>query len=291
MSVVLTWRGSTPGQPQFGLSTLTERYKVQNDDGSQITAAAVMVDSGVPQIGDAHPDYAGMFCTDRRCPEMGESASELEVTYTGILDSDLPPTQHSKGKPIQTATASFGSNGLILASPASIQFYARTNSISYISAGGPGSDVPADPTEDIVVINYTVGQASFATGGFVNAIIPLLFEILITEAPVSQEIVAGQYWQNTSTKTKAYVPFAFDIPSGPFLTLADPGDGYTIGDTLTITGGSGTAVIVLTSVGGVQGTGVLAWTVSSNSMTISDTLMSSTGGTGSGAKFNVTIYP
>ena len=67
-----------------------------------------MVDSGVPQQGDAHPDYATMFVTDRYCAETGESASALDVTYMGTLTETLPPQQPHYSDAVLTATRSRG---------------------------------------------------------------------------------------------------------------------------------------------------------------------------------------
>ncbi len=287
MSVILTWQRSTPGQPQYGLATLTETYKVQNDDGSQITAAAVLVDGGLPQIGDAHPDYATMFVTARYCSETGESASALDLTYTGTLSGSLPDQKNDFSNAVQSASSSYGLDGITLSTPATIQFYAPTTSLSYISSGGPGSDVAADPTDDPVAINYTIGILSFSIGGTIAALIANYFSILITENHTATEIVVGQYWQNTSTKTKTYVPLMLNLAPGAYLQLSGTGMGYTSGDTLTITGGSGVAVIVLTATG--ISNSIIAWTVSSISCTTPENNVAATGGTGTGALFNIII--
>ncbi len=213
MAVVLTWQRSTPGQPQYGLATLTESYKVQNDDGSQITAAAVLVDGSVPQIGDAHPDYSAMFCTDRHCAETGESASALDVTYTGILGMDLPLGQATQGHSIASASSSTSFFHIYSLSPAAtLQFYAPTNTLTWISTApgeaGPSGDVIV-PTEDVVIFSYNLPPPySLFTGDWYAFVRFNFFTDLTTTVIQSTEIVAGRYWSNVATATKTIIPAA-----------------------------------------------------------------------------------
>ncbi len=212
MSVVLTWQRSTPGQPQYGLATLTETYKVQNDDGSQITAAAVLVDGSVPQLGDAHPDYAGMFCTDRYCAETGDSASALDVTYMGILGMDLPTPKSTFGTTIQTATSQCAIVGLSPSQPFTLQFYAKTTTYAFISYLVPGTSGTApDPVGDPIPITLGFNDCSFIGGGTLAEFVANFFVINITDVITSEEIVAGQYWLNTEVKTKYYAQPIFGV--------------------------------------------------------------------------------
>ena len=71
------------------------------------------------------------------------------------------------------------------------------------------------------------------------------------------------------------------------LTLTSAGTGYTVGDTLTLAGTSGSAVITLTAVGASDG--VFAWDVTSNTLSITETGIDATGGSGSGAVFSASI--
>lgn len=287
MAVTLTIVGKTPGQQQFGLDTFTEHYKCN------ATADVVLTDPGVPEMTEAHPEYPFMFVTARYCDETGEKASVLDLVYTGCIRSadDLPalPSQQTQADTqIQSASSSRSSSGGILTSPATIQFYAPSSVLSYVSFGGPGGAAPAAPSGIPVVITWTVGDTSFTITSLPE-LVDAFFSIQINTTYQSTEIVDGQYWQNTVRTTLIYVPFIFDIPPGPFLSLYSPGDGYTVGDTLTCTVSGESAVVVLTSVGGFQGTGILAWTESSNTFTVAHTAMPATGGTGSGGGFNVTI--
>ncbi len=212
MAVVLTWDSSSPGQPQYGLATLTERYKVQNDDGSQITAAAVLVDGGVPQIGDAHPDYSAMFCTDRHCAETGESASALDIIYTGILGSDLPPPKSIFGTSIQTATSQCAIVGLNPTQPFTLQFYSKITTYTFISYLVPGTTGTApDPVGDPIPITLGFNDCSFIAGGTLAEFVANFFVINITDVITSEEIVAGQYWLNTEVKTKYYAQPIFGV--------------------------------------------------------------------------------
>ncbi len=208
MSVVLTWKGSTPGQPQFSLATLTEHYKVQNDDGSQITAAAVLTDSGVPQQGDAHPDYATMFCTDRYCSETGESASALDVTYMGTLTAELPPQKPTSSGQVASATTNTSS----AIYPATVQFYAQSNTLTFISDDPDDASEPADPTAVTTLISWDLGfglQPGISFPDLVDFLLNEAFVQGIIEAPPSIEpLVVGQFYLISKTKTQTLFPYA-----------------------------------------------------------------------------------
>ncbi len=217
MAIVLTWQRSTPGQPQFGLATLTEHYKVQNDDGSQITAAAVLTNAGVPQQGDAHPDFAFMFVSDRYCAETGESASALDVTYTGCLFNDgddpiLPPVKNIFGTAVQTATSQCAIVGLSPNQPFTLQYYSKTTTyvfFSYITPGDTGT--APDPTGDPEPITLSFNDCSFITGGTLEEFVANFFVIRTSDVITSEEIVAGKYWVNTELKTKYYAQPIFGV--------------------------------------------------------------------------------
>ncbi len=289
MSLTLTLKGKTPNQTQFALDTFTESYKCD------ATADVVLTDPSVPQLGDAHPDYAFMFVTQRPCQETGESASALDLIYTGCLTDDgdgnpvLPSHQHQDGNDISSSSSSRAVSGLVAGSPLTAQYYSPTNTRAYFSFGGAGTTEADDPTIDVTIISLTIGDTTLSFGGTVQAIVDDFFSPLIVSTIQSQEVVAGQYWQNTATKKTTLSPFIFTLPSGPFVSLAAPGTGYTVGDTLTISGGGGVAVIVLTQVGIADS--VTGWTESSNSCTTAENNIAATGGTGSGARFNIIIAP
>ncbi len=292
MATVLTLTQKRPSQQQYGLDTFTEIYKCD------ATADVVLTDPTVPQIGSAHPDYEFMFVTGRPCYETGESASELNLIYTGCLNDDglgnpvLPAQQNQDDTQIQSASSSRASTGGILTSPATLQFYAPSNVLTYVSFGGPGTDLPDDPTGTPVVITWTVGDTSLSIGNLVTDLIDIFFTLQVNLTSQSSEIVSGQYWQNTFRKTLIYVPFIFDIPSGPFVTLASPGDGFTVGDTITISG-TGSATMVVDSVGSIfgGGSGIIAYHVTSDTFTVGGNLIPGSGGTGSGSLWNVLIIP
>ncbi len=292
MAIVLTWQGSTPGQPQYGLATLTEHYKVQNDDGSQITAADVMIDGGVPQQGNAHPDFSFMFCTDRYCAETGESASALDVTYMGCLTGngspDLPPQQTNASTAIQAAASSAARDGRRADPPMSVQFYAPTSTLSYISYAAPGTDTAPDPTGAIISITLTVADQAISIGsGVIQDLIDAFFDVQTLETHQSTEIVAGKYWQNVSQKTKSYAAFILNIAPGPLVGLANPGINYTVGDILRIAGGGGSAVITVAATG-IEDS-ITGFTTSSVTIQFSVNGLGATGGGGTGATFNVLV--
>src|SRR6185312_7821017 len=114
--------------------TFTERYKCD------ATADVVLTDADVPQMGSAHPDYAFMFVTNRYCTETSESASALDLVYTGCLltldDAPvLPPQKATSSGQVASATTNTSSIifPLTATNPASVTFYAITNTLSFFS--------------------------------------------------------------------------------------------------------------------------------------------------------------
>ncbi len=212
MAVVLTWAGSTPGQPQFGLASLTEHYKVQNDDGSQITAAAALLAG--PALGAAHPTYSTMFVTDRYCAETGESASALDVTYTGTLSGSLPPQKATTSGQVASATTNTSSAifPATATNPATVQFYAISNTLSFYSTDPDDSDEPTDPPTITELITWDLGfglQPGLSYPALVTFLLTEAFIQVIIETPPSVEpIVDGQFYFITKTKTRTLWPYA-----------------------------------------------------------------------------------
>jgi hypothetical protein len=204
----------------------------------------------------------------------------------------LPPQQNESGNAVQSASSSRSAGGATTTSPITVQYFAPSTKLSYISEGGPGSDHPPDPSTDPLVITITCGDTSF-TGDVTADIIAAWFTATIVETFNAQEIVAGQFWLNTVTKILVLQPFIFTVSSGAYLSLASPGGGYTAGDTLTVTVSAESATVVVDTVGSIFGTGggILSWHTTANTFTAAHTFVSATGGTGSGAKFNVFIVP
>ncbi len=282
MAVTLTLTGKTPGQQQFGLDTFTEHYKCD------ATADVVLTDGSVPAIGSAHPTYSTMFVTNRYCAETGESASALDLTYMGTLSGSLPAQKNDSSTAVQAASSSAASDGRRADPPLSLQFYAPTSTLSYISYGAPGTDTAPDPTEDIVSITLTVADQAISIGsGIIQDLIDVFFTVQILENHQSTEIVAGQYWQNVSQKVKSYTPFIFNLAPGPFISLSNPGINYALGDILTIGGGGGTASITVVAVGIADS--ITSFTVAGANMTMSAVNLPASGGSGTGATFNVTL--
>ncbi len=278
MAVTLTLTGKTPGQQQFGLDTFTEHYKCD------ATANVVLTDGSVPAIGSAHPFYSSMFVTARYCSETSESASALDLTYMGTLSGELPAQKHDTDNAVQSATSSLGTNGTIATSPISISFYAPTNVLTYWSTDGPGTDVADDPTDALVVISIAIGDTAI-TGGSIPSLVGIFFQEQILETHNSVEVVAGQYWQNTSRKIKSYVAFVVTLTPGFYISLSASGSGYSIGNTLTITDGGETATMDVNTLG--IGNSVASFTVVTNTFTHGVNFLSASGGSGANAKFNV----
>src|SRR6266436_5573027 len=114
MATILTLTQKRPAQQQYGLDTFTEIHKCD------ASADVVLTDPTVAQMGSVHADYPFMFVTGRPCYETGESASELNLIYTGCLNDDglgnpvLPAQQNQDDTQIQSASSSRSFSGLVL---------------------------------------------------------------------------------------------------------------------------------------------------------------------------------
>jgi hypothetical protein len=286
MAVTLTLIGKTPGQSQFGLDQFIEHHKTDT------TADVVLTDPSVPQKGDAHPDYAFMFLTDRRVQETSASSSALDLIYQGILNivdglPVMPPAQHTDDTAVMSASSSKNFAGQTLLSPLTAQYYAPTTQKTFLTYGGKATadQFVADPTDDIVIITLTTGDTTYTPTGLLADTAALFFTPQIIHTLQAPEIVAGQFWQNISKKTKNLSPWIFSVSAGEYIVMYAPGGGYTVGNSVTMNDGMGhTAVLSITRVG--VGNSIAAWTVTSNTFdytTPSPIFVS--GGSGSGAAF------
>ncbi len=212
MPVTLTLTGKTPGQTQFGLDTFTEHYKCD------ATADVVLTDGSVPAIGAAHPDYDFMFVTARYCTETSESASALDLTYMGtLLSADaapvLPAQKPSSSGQVASATTNTSAAifPLTATNPATVQFYAITNTLSFVSNDPGDASEPDDPPEITQLITWDLGfglQPALCTDDLIAFLLTSAFVQGIIEAPPDVEpIVAGQFYQITKRKTRTLFPY------------------------------------------------------------------------------------
>ncbi len=212
MAVTLTLIGKTPGQTQFGLDTFTEHYKCD------VAADVVLTDAGVPQILSVHPDYEFMFVTNRYCNETSESASALDLVYTGILlISDdapvLPPQKATSGGQVASATTNTSSAifPATATNPATVTFYAITNSLSFYSTDPADTSEPDDPPEITALITWDLGfgvQPGLSNPALITFLLTEAFVQAITETPPEIEpIVQGQFYLITKRKTRTLWPY------------------------------------------------------------------------------------
>ncbi len=213
MAVTLTLRGKTPGQTQFGLDTFTEHYKCD------VTADVVLTDPGVPQMLSVHPDYAFMFVTSRYCTETSESASALDLVYTGCLnvsgeDPVLPAQKPSSGGQVASSTTNTSSAifPATATNPATVQFYAITNTLTFVSNDPADTSEPDDPPTITALITWDLGfgvQPGICTDDLVAFLLTEAFIQAIIETPPEVEpIVAGQFYQITKRKTRTLWPYS-----------------------------------------------------------------------------------
>jgi len=288
MAVTLTLDGKTPGQTQFGLDMFTEHYKTNT------TADEVLTDPGVPQKGDAHPDYPFMFLTDRHVQETGERASALDLVYMGALKDDgggnpiLPPSRQKYSNAIQTATSQFPLVGVPATPPLTLQFYAATSEYVFFSYNAPGVlDTAPEPIEDPKIISLTGNLSYSPMSTTIDQIILNFFQLRVTDLITPQEIVSGKFWQNTEVKTLFYgTPiFVVQVFSGTkVVALFNPGRNYAISDSLTLTDGANSATLTVASVGARDS--ITDFTVSADTITSATfKVIAATGGSGTGATF------
>jgi hypothetical protein len=282
MAVTLTLVGKTPGQSQFGLDQFTEHHKTDT------TADVVLTDPSVPQKGDAHPDYPFMFLTDRRVQETSVSSSALDLVYQGILNSlggspILPAQQNEFDTQVLSASSIKANTGFVLSTPITIQYYAPSSQKTWISYGSPDTSTSADtPIGPPIIITFTLNDNSF-TGGSndVPQMVAAFFTLTAVTNFGSKEVVAGKYWSNTQKIVDTYFPYTINIPPGFYPWLRNGGLGYTAGDILTVTTGTLEVTSVWTNgqiLGSITHSG--SW-----SMTATD--IPATGGSGSGALYDI----
>jgi len=295
MPVTLTHVGRTPGQGQFDLDKFTEHYK------ADAAADIVLTDSSVPQKGDAHPDYAFMFVTDRSVQESGPAASALDIVYVGALKDTggdtplpvLPPSQTEDEDSVMSASSKRTATA-ILTEPATIQYYAPTSNLSWITYTDKGTkDTVADPVGDPIPITVTIGDTTFDPGSLdIGLLISLLFIPQIVGTVRCRELVAGgKYWLNQGKKTKTLVPWMISLSPGFYPAAYAIGHGYVVGDTVNVAiPGHGSCDMNVTSVW--SNGGILATTLGTNTLDqASSSPIPATGGSGSGASYTVIQVP
>ncbi len=214
MAVILTLTGKTPSNTQFGLDTFTEHYKCD------ATADIVLTDLSVPAIGSAHAfPYQFMFVTSRYCSETGESASALDLVYTGCLTDDgdgnpILPTQKATTAG-QVASATTNTSSAIFPStatnPATVTFYAITNTLSFFTTDVADASEPDDPPEITSLITWDLGfgvQPGLSNPDLITFLLTEAFVQAIIEPPAQVDpIVFGQFYQITKQKTRTLYPY------------------------------------------------------------------------------------
>lgn len=245
--------------------------------------------------GEVSPIDVNMFLM-QRLPDDHKQFPTVRMMYSGKRGGVLPPGRRDLDDDVMTASSKRSNGNVILTSPMVVEFYAPTSILTYYTRTNAGHDQADPPSGNPRPIELTVFDTSYSVGGTVEAQVNAFFTVQTISTNKSTEVVpGGQYWRNVSKKTKKYTSWIFDVPSGAFITLFNPGTGYQVGDIITIVGGGGVAQITVTSVivifGDPDQAGIYQWTVNSNTMTEAAVNMHGSGGSGSGAAFNVFILP
>lgn len=245
--------------------------------------------------GSAWSGDANMYLTGWNVSDSNKQYPTVTQEYLGAKGGVLPPGKTDYDDQVQSASSQRSGGGTVLTNPLTIQYYAPSTIYSWVTAGGPGNiesvTVP-DPTSSPRVIMLSCGDTTFADGTIVDTIVSAYFSQQIVSTFSATELaVGGLYYQNQARKTKVYTPWMFDVAPGAYLTLFTPGLGYQPGDILTIYGTSGFGTVQIITVGSVfgHGNGILTYTQLSATFTSQETDLAATGGSGTGAAFNVFV--
>lgn len=213
MAITLYHTNRRPNTSQWGLDSFTEIFKANE------AADVVSLDPSVPQRGDSHPDYPFMFVTNRSFNESGPQACACDIVYQGIMATEaeepvLPPQKATTGG--QVASATTNTSAVIYPStatnPATVQFYAITNTLSFISTDPADTSEPDDPPEitesQIITWDLGFGVQPQCHDDIVTFLLTLAFVQGIIEPPADVEpIVEGQFYQITKRKTRTLFPY------------------------------------------------------------------------------------
>lgn len=217
--------------------------------------------------------------------------AQVELLYLGPKGGVLPAKKHNDDDTVQSASSKMASSGLVLPEAVTIQYYAPTSVLSYMDNQAAGISIADDPQGNPRVNTMTSGDATFFVTGVVQDWVDLLFVPQIIKTMQNEEVLPGKFWMHVSRKTKIYSPFIFTFPSGPQILLYNPGNGYQVGDNLSISADGETATMEVTSAGAIwDGTGIIAWDVLTNTFTQNHDALPAFGGSGSGAGFNVRMF-
>jgi hypothetical protein len=245
-------------------------------------------------VGEESPIDASMLLT-QMTPDNHPQFPTVELVYLGRKNGNLPPQRHDTEDSVGSAS-SMRSATQTLTTPTTVQFYAPSSVLSYISQDSPGTDIAPDPAGDPRIISLTINDTSYTPTTFsVPFIVSTFFQIQVINSFKSTELVPGRYFLNVSKRIKSYTAQIFDIPPGGYAILVNGGVGYSIGpppDILTINGGGGSGQVSVASVyvGGPTLNGTIAAVLQlSNSFTTPATDIAATGGSGHGARFDIWI--
>jgi hypothetical protein len=154
-----------------------------------------------------------MFVTDRYCSETGESASALDLVYTGYVTS-LPPFRHSLDNPVQSATT-YTSSAIfpaVATVPATLQYRAHASVLIVLSDSSTSAAVCPDPdavtVDDLITWTLVATQPASSFSGIAAWLLAEAFVQRIIETTSAEEVVAGQFWMITKRKITNLYPYA-----------------------------------------------------------------------------------
>lgn len=200
-----------PSKTPFGLDQLRRTYK------SALSATAAI--AAAPAVGSADETFPNMFLMPINTPESAESATRIDLVYTGCLvgaegDPTLPDVKHSLDNPISTATTYTDSAifPLVATVPASLQYHQHTSLIVCFSITSTSAETCPDPdpiiVDDIITWTLAAEQPASSFPGIADYLLNEAFVQRIIETVTADEVVPGQYWQITKRKVSSLFPYA-----------------------------------------------------------------------------------
>ncbi len=195
-----------PSKTPFGLDQLRRSYKTSLSAEAAIAAA--------PAIFAADEAFATMFLSSATTPESAASATRVELLYLGSFTGDMPAQKATSSGQVASATTNTSSAifPATATNPASVQFYAITNVLSFFSNDPADASAPDDPPEIDDLITWDLGfgvQPGLSKPDLVAFLLTEAFiQAIIEPQPEIEPIIDGELYQITKRKTRTLQPYA-----------------------------------------------------------------------------------
>lgn len=162
--------------------------------------------------GDAYSGDSNMFLVNWTVTDTNRQYPIVTLEYMGAKGGVLPATHVSSSNPVQSSSTATSSLiwPAVATQPATVEYYALTNTIKVWSTTSTTSTEPDDPDYITSVIKWSIfgEQPGSSMPDIVSWILNNAFVQGIVENVDAEEVVAGQYWLITKRKTRVLFPYA-----------------------------------------------------------------------------------